>query len=95
MSDKSKELTLRVHDECGSPPSDLRRVDQISIRQVTDLMSLDPTFVHASPTSSSPLRSVSAALSAAVSVSLFTSARKVELLEKSLSKLSIYEATVI
>jgi hypothetical protein len=51
-----------------------------------DLMSLDLTFVHASPTSPSPLKSVSVALSAAVSASLFTSARRVELLEKSPSR---------
>ena len=96
MADESKELTLRVHDECMSPSRDIHHVDNVSsTSQVMDPMSLDPTFVPASPTSPSPLKSVSVALSAAVSASLFTSARRVELLEKSPSRLLTHEATLV
>lgn len=96
MADESKELTLRVHDECMSPSRDLPQLDLVlSIWQVMDLMSLDPTFVPASPISSSPLKSVFVALNAVVLASSFTSARRVELLEKSPSRSLIHGATLI
>ena len=96
MADESKELTVRVHDECKSPSRGIHYVDNVSsIWQVTDPMFLDPTFAHASPTSSSPSKSVSVALNAVASASLFTSARRVELLEKLPSRFLIREATLI
>lgn len=82
MSDESKELTLRVHDECT--PSTLCPQDA---NNLIDLQAMAPTFsdltsVLASHILPTQLRSVSVELSVVVSVSLSTSARKVELLVK-------------
>jgi len=51
MADESKELTLRVHDECVSvyKLSNLELIT-LSVIQVTGLMSSAPTFVRANHT---------------------------------------------
>lgn len=70
MSDETKELTLRVHDEC-TPALKRQRIlstDHRSLLQVMAPTFLGLTFARASHISSMPLRNASMVLSEVVLV---------------------------
>lgn len=85
MYDETKELTLRVHDECAFLPTLL--LLRSEYLQATDRMSLVPTFALASPISCLQSKSASERRKEGVLVSAFTSVKRGELSEKSLSML--------
>ena len=84
VRDESKELTLRVHDECQYPGSSLPfqipgHADSTCDIQVTVLTSSVRTFAHVSRTSCLPSRSASGPPNGVVLALSCTSGRKVAL----------------
>ncbi len=76
LSDESKELTLRVHDECRSYSPDEVPTSLTLPSQATVRMSLALTSAHANRTSYSRLRSASVRRNEAALALLYTFVRK-------------------